>query len=94
MGLIEFPRQRNGPKWTSRAVSRGGFPTTDDDTDRDHEIFNARLGTPMVALQLNVDKGRWGWGSGVRWKVGPLLAPIWIEAIWRSASPIPDRAGF
>ena len=72
----------NGPycgpgtaKWAQMDLARGfarGLP--DDDTDRDHGIFNATLSIPMVAL-VGVGKGRWVWGPGVRWKVGPLRAP-------------------
>ena len=72
----------NGPycgpgtaKWAQMDLARGfarGLP--DDDTDRDHGVFNATLSIPMVAL-VSVGKGRWVWGPGVRWKVGPLRAP-------------------
>ena len=76
MGLITALRQRNQPKWTSRAaVSRGGFFLRDD-PDTDHGIFSARLSIPMVGL-VGGGEGRWVSGSGMHRRVVPLRASTW-----------------
>ena len=74
----------NGPycgpgtaKWAQMDLARGfARGLTDDDTDREHGIFNARLSIPMVGL-VGVGEGTWVWGSGMQRKVVPLRAPIW-----------------
>ena len=60
----------------ARGLGRG---LTDDDPDRDHGIFNARLSSPMVAL-VGVSEGRWVPRSGMHQKVVPLRAPTWGKA--------------
>ena len=58
-------------------LARGFAPgLPDDDTDRDHGIFNTTLSIPMVGL-VGVGEGTWVWGSGMQRKVVPLRAPIW-----------------
>ena len=74
MGLITALRQRNRPKWTSRAVSRGGFFATTQ--TQITGFFNARLSIPMVGL-VGGSERRWVPGSGMHRKVVPLRAPTW-----------------
>ena len=86
-GMVGALKCTNGPycgpgtataKWAQMDLARGfarGLPP-DDDPDRDHGIFNARLRISMVAL-VCVGEGRWVSGSGMHRKVFPLRAPIW-----------------
>ena len=74
MGLITALGQRNRPKWTSRAVSRGGFFATTQTQTTGFLVL--RLSIPMVGL-VGGGEGMWVPGSGMHRKVVPLRAPTW-----------------
>ena len=83
-GMVGASKCTNGPyfghgtaKWAQIDLARGfarGLPN--DNPDRDHGTFNARLSILMVAM-VGVGEGRWVPGSGIHRNVVPLRAPIW-----------------